>query len=195
MADVKISELPAASNLTGLALAGVQDGTSKRAAASLFAAAGHTHSAMGGASSGAAGTAGFTPAPAAGDQGKFLRGDGAWANPTAAVTSVAKGTGSLGSTQTLNVANGGHQSLTVGGALTIATTGWPATGQMGELVLELINGGSALITWPNIRWVKGDGSYTTTFSSNGVLLQSSGTDWIYLWSTDGGTTIWGKVLR
>lgn len=36
-------------------------------------------SAMTGATSGAAGTAGTVPAPAAGDEGKFLKGDGTWA--------------------------------------------------------------------------------------------------------------------
>ena len=39
---------------------------------------------MTGASAGDAGTSGLVPAPAAGDQAKFLQGDGTWANPTAA---------------------------------------------------------------------------------------------------------------
>ncbi len=38
----------------------------------------HTYSNMKGATSSAAGTAGLVPAPAAGAQGKFLRGDGTW---------------------------------------------------------------------------------------------------------------------
>ena len=38
----------------------------------------HTYAAMKGATSSAAGTAGLVPAPAAGAQGKFLRGDGTW---------------------------------------------------------------------------------------------------------------------
>ena len=42
------------------------------------AAASHTHPAMTGADSNTAGTAGLVPAPAAGDNGKFLRGDGTW---------------------------------------------------------------------------------------------------------------------
>ena len=44
------------------------------------AAAAHTHPAMTGADSNTAGTAGLVPAPAAGDNGKFLRGDGTWVN-------------------------------------------------------------------------------------------------------------------
>lgn len=41
-----------------------------------------TYSAMTGATSGAAGKSGLVPAPAAGKQASFLRGDGAWAVPT-----------------------------------------------------------------------------------------------------------------
>jgi len=41
-----------------------------------------TYSAMTGASSSAAGAAGLVPAPAAGKQASFLRGDGTWATPT-----------------------------------------------------------------------------------------------------------------
>ena len=45
------------------------------------AASSHTHSAMKGATSTAAGGAGFAPAPAAGAQVKYLRGDGTWQTP------------------------------------------------------------------------------------------------------------------
>ena len=45
------------------------------------AASSHTHAAMGAATASAAGSAGFVPAPAAGAQGKYLRGDGTWAVP------------------------------------------------------------------------------------------------------------------
>lgn len=43
---------------------------------------------MRGASSGAGGAAGYVPAPGAGQQGAFLRGDGAWATPAASVNFV-----------------------------------------------------------------------------------------------------------
>lgn len=42
------------------------------------AAINHTHNAMVGATSSSSGTAGFVPAPAAGKQNSFLRGDGTW---------------------------------------------------------------------------------------------------------------------
>lgn len=55
---------------------------------------------MTGATSGAAGTGGTIPAPAAGDQGKFFRGDGTWNNPPlppdmTGATSSANGTHGL----------------------------------------------------------------------------------------------------
>ena len=70
-----------------------------------FALVSHTHAAndivsgtiavarlpvMGGASAGAAGTAGAVPAPSAGDQGKYLRGDGTWQTVSAG-SSAASG--------------------------------------------------------------------------------------------------------
>lgn len=42
----------------------------------------NTWTALKGATASAAGTAGYAPAPAAGDQGKFLKGDGTWGTPT-----------------------------------------------------------------------------------------------------------------
>lgn len=42
----------------------------------------HSHSAFGKATADAAGSAGYVPAPAKGQQGQYLRGDGTWATPT-----------------------------------------------------------------------------------------------------------------
>ena len=47
-----------------------------------YAAANHGHSAFGKATADAAGSAGYVPAPAKGQQGQYLRGDGTWATPT-----------------------------------------------------------------------------------------------------------------
>ncbi len=44
--------------------------------------ANHSHSAFGKATADAAGSAGYVPAPAKGQQGQYLRGDGTWATPT-----------------------------------------------------------------------------------------------------------------
>jgi hypothetical protein len=107
-----------------------------------------------------------------------------------------KGTGTAGSTQVLDYGLGQMQRLQVGGALTIGTTGWPsAAGGLGEMLIELVNGGSAVVTWPVIQWILGDGTVTTNFALNGVVLQSTGTDWALLWTRDGGATVYGRFMR
>jgi hypothetical protein len=98
-------------------------------------------------------------------------------------------------TQTLDFSGYFHHKITATGTFTIATSNWPASGLSGEGLLELVNGGSQTITWPTVYWIKNDGTTTTTFSENGVTLQTSGTDWVYLWSRDAGTTIYGKIVR
>jgi hypothetical protein len=99
------------------------------------------------------------------------------------------------STSALNYTNGSHQRWAPSGAVTLSVSNWPPSGNLGQLLIEGVNLGAATITWPTINWVKIDGTTTTTFSSNGFTLQTSGTDWILLWTRDGGITIYGKVIR
>jgi hypothetical protein len=98
-------------------------------------------------------------------------------------------------TSALDYTNGHHQRWAPTGTPTLSITNWPASGSLGELLIEGVNLGAATITWPAISWIKADGTTTTTFSSNGVTLQASGTDFILLWTRDGGTTVYGKVVR
>lgn len=99
-------------------------------------------------------------------------------------------------TNALDYVNGSVQRWAPNtGAQTLSITNWPPSGAMGELLVQGINLGAATITWPTINWIKSDGTTTTTFSSNGVTLQASGTDWFILWTRDGGTTIYGKFVR
>lgn len=107
---------------------------------------------------------------------------------------IDKGTVTTG-TVTFTVSASSYQRLQVGGALIITTTGWPTANTYGEIMLELVNGASAAITWPTINWIRGDGTVTTTFANNGASLQVSGTDFITLWTRNGGTTIYGKIIR
>jgi hypothetical protein len=84
------------------------------------------------------------------------------------------------------------------GTQTLAITNWPAAGTLGEFLIEGVNLGAATITGPTVKWLKSDGTFTTStsFNSNhGALLQAAGTDFILLWTRDGGATIYGKVLR
>ncbi len=109
-------------------------------------------------------------------------------------TFLDKGNSST-TTQTLDYTSGHHQKITATGNFTIATSNWPPTGNLGEMMLELTNGGAFTLTWPTINWIKSDGSFTTTFSANGVTLQSAGTDFAVIWTRDAGATLYGKFIR
>jgi hypothetical protein len=54
-----------------------------------------------------------------------------------------------------------EQKLTVTGNLTIAFSNWPSSGTYGEVEIQLVNGGSATITWPTINWPIGGGRRRT----------------------------------
>jgi hypothetical protein len=101
-------------------------------------------------------------------------------------------------TAALNYTNGSQQrwAPTASSSPTLSITNWPPSGNLGELLIEGVNLGAAgTITWPTINWITSTGATTTTFSSNGVTLQTSGTDWCLLWTRDAGTTIYGKFVR
>lgn len=107
------------------------------------------------------------------------------------IVEISSGTVSSG-TVTFDVSVSSKQKLIVGGALSINFINWPANGVYGEVEIELVNGG-VNVTWPTINWLKGDGTNSTSFSSMGVTLNNPGTNWVIVWSTSGGATLWGKA--
>lgn len=102
-----------------------------------------------------------------------------------------KGTVNSG-TVTFNRSTGGSiQRVQHGGNLTYAFSGWPASGRLGEMLLE-IRGAGYSITWPAaVRFLLPDGTYQSTQPR--ALAGGSWTDWISLWTRDGGTTIWARM--
>lgn len=98
-------------------------------------------------------------------------------------------------TSALDYTNGSQQRWAPSGTVTLSVTNWAPSGNLSELFVEGINLGAATITWPTVNWITSTGATTTTFASNGVTLQSSGTDWFLLWTRDGGTTVYGKFVR
>lgn len=98
-------------------------------------------------------------------------------------------------TSALDYVNGSVQRWAPSGTVTLSVSNWPPSGNLGELLIEGINLGAATITWPTVNWITSNGTTTTTFSANGVTLQSSGTDWFLLWTRDAGTTVYGKFIR
>jgi len=100
-----------------------------------------------------------------------------------------------GATSALDYTNGSVQRWAPSGTATLSIANWPPSGNLGEIFIEGVNLGAATITWPSINWVISAGGTVSTFSSNGVTLQTSGTDWILIWTRDAGTTLFGKVVR
>jgi hypothetical protein len=114
-------------------------------------------------------------------------------------TFLDKGNSST-TTQTLDYTAGSHQKITATGDFTIALSNFPPTGNLGEMLLELVNGGAFTITLPTVNWIKPDGSTTTTWSTylaantGRTALQSSGTDFFLIWSRDGGSNYYGRLV-
>jgi len=218
MADLKISQLPAATTpLAGSeVLPIVQSGTTRKVSVNDLTA-GKTVTAATVTATTVNATTFDTNVAAAGVTlvGTTLSADGTDANIDINIT--PKGTGAVnlsdaifrrgmlkdtgwayfnsGTTSALDYTNGSVQRWAPTGTVTLTITNWPPTGNLGELFIEGINLGAATITWPTINWILATGATTTTFANNGVTLQTSGTDWCLLWTRDGGTTIYGKFVR
>lgn len=104
-----------------------------------------------------------------------------------------------GTTNTLDYINGSAQRWAPNtGAQTLSITNWPPSGNLGEMLIEGVNLGTSTITWPTINWIQPSGAVTTSIGTYltaiSRTLQSSGTDWVLLWTRDAGTTIYGKIL-
>jgi hypothetical protein len=218
MADLKISQLPAATTpLAGTeVLPIVQSGATKQVSVNNLTA-GKAVSASSLTATTVLSTTFDTNVAAAGVTlvGNTLSADGTDTNIDINVT--PKGTGAVNQTDTilrramfkdtgytyydstttsaLDYTNGSVQRWAPTGTVTLTVTNWPPSGNLGELFIEGVNLGAATITWPSINWITSTGATTTTFALNGVTLQTSGTDWVLLWTRDAGTTIYGKVVR
>lgn len=105
-----------------------------------------TYSDMKGATGSAAGTHGLVPAPAAGKNGQFLRGDGTWASPANTDT-----------------------HYTAKNVISNSSTGQSNSGNASNPFLNLIENGAVRST----HQIKGGGSTTVTTDINGNLVISS----------------------
>ena len=102
-------------------------------------------------------------------------------------------------TNALDYINGSNQRWAPNtGSQTLTITNWPPSGNLGELLIEGINLGASTITWPSINWINPNGTLTTSISTYltaiGRTLQTSGTDFVLIWTRNAGTTLYGKLL-
>lgn len=104
-------------------------------------------------------------------------------------------------TQTYDYTQGSIQTATATGSHTVAFSNFPPTGNLGELLFILTNGGAFTVTWPgSILWMQPDGTTTSSISvylaanSGRTALQTSGVDQFFFWTRDAGTTVYGKLV-
>lgn len=104
-----------------------------------------------------------------------------------------------GNVTSIDYTNGPAQRWAPTGTKTLTISNWPPSGTLGELLIKGVNLAAATLTWPTVNWVKPDGTTTTTLATYltaaSISLQSSGTDFVLIWTDDGGTTLYGKVIR
>lgn len=116
-------------------------------------------------------------------------------------TAFAKGTGS--GTVTFSGADGLVQTHTANGNVTIAFSNWPASGKFGRMELHLTNYGAYTITGPTATYIQPNGTTTTSLSTYFTALsgasgpsgfQSAGLTIFEYWTTNGGSTVYGRLL-
>ena len=115
-------------------------------------------------------------------QGKALQ-DGklnlAGGTMTGAITSLKETKVAMGAND-INLASGNLFTKTISGATTLTVSNVPTTGNVGYMILELTNAGSAAITWfSGVKWAGG----------TAPTLTASGKDIISMYTHDGGA-VW-----
>lgn len=85
----------------------------------------------------------------------------------------------------IDLATGNYFTKTIAGATTLTVSNVPASGTVASFILELTNGGSAVVTYPaNTKWAGG----------TAPTLTAAGKDILGAYTTDGGATFNWLVL-
>ena len=99
-----------------------------------------------------------------------------------------------GGTKTFNYLDGGVQTITNTAVHTWGFANWPPGGTYAELMVVCTNAGAFQISFPAVRWLKGDGGFSTVFADLGISLQTSGVNWFMFMTMDGGATVYGRCM-
>jgi len=88
-------------------------------------------------------------------------------------------------------------TMLTGSVVTLAWSNTPV--DKVDIFLKLTGAGNKTINWgfANIKWIAPDGSLRPTHTEFGVYFNTGNTtpDFVYLWSYDGGVTVYGKIMR
>lgn len=94
-----------------------------------------------------------------------------------------------GATPAITLADTGSNfyAITITVPATVSITNTPAGTFASQIILKMINGGAAVVTWPvSITWLGETGAVP--------VLKASGIDYIILWTNDNGTSWSGATL-
>jgi len=106
----------------------------------------------------------------------------------------------VGGTVAFDYTAGSVQTFTAGAATSWSFTNWPPTGTLGNLLVQVTNGGNYTQTISGVNWIKPDGTIATTLAtylaanSGRTALQTGGMDQLLFWTRDAGTTVYGKLV-
>lgn len=116
------------------------------------------------------------------------------------MTFLDKGNSST-TAQAVDYTAGSHQKITATGNFTLTFTNPPPTGNLGITLLEATNFGAYTVTLgTTLTFIKPDGTTTTSLSTylaantGRTALQSSGTDFLLVWTRDASTTNYAKLV-
>lgn len=103
---------------------------------------------------------------------------------TGAITALRETKVAMGA-NAIDLTAGNLFTKTISGATTLTVSGWLASGNANSFILELTNGGSAVVTWfSGVKWASG----------TAPTLTASGVDILGFYSHNGGTTVRGILL-
>ena len=108
-------------------------------------------------------------------------------------TSIYNDKGTVTGSVSINLADGQWQRFQVSSSASINLTGWESSNTGDHVLLEISDGGGVTISWPTINWYLSDGTTSTSIGDLNAALQAAATNYVVLWSRDGGTTIFGVL--
>jgi hypothetical protein len=120
------------------------------------------------------------------NNGKLLTTNGSTPSWTGNITPVALfETKVTVAASAIDLSLGNYFTKTISGATTFTVSNVPASGTVGEFILDLTNGGSQTITWwTGVKWVSG----------TAPTLTAAGRDSLGFYTYDNGTTWTGVVI-